>query len=197
MTDDRLRMAAVAPAPGGEPLLTVAKPATGPRQKSWRNQWSVSRRLPGTSPRVNYLGGVGSFEPHVHAIGIGKISRRSREPPARHTLSLANAIFQDSLFNSGRAEAAPLQWLDPKRARTRALPNLVRSRLSLGPSTSQMEAPDHELPRPCQPHGAAQIRRGITFPKWQRPRRAEIFALPENKILDDKAERASLFRLQE
>ncbi|MGA7130289.1 MAG: hypothetical protein WBZ19_28510 [Chthoniobacterales bacterium] len=38
MTDDRLRMAAVAPAPGGEPLLTIAKPATGPGQKSWRNQ---------------------------------------------------------------------------------------------------------------------------------------------------------------
>ena len=30
MTNDRLRMAAVAPAPGGEPLLTAAKPANRP-----------------------------------------------------------------------------------------------------------------------------------------------------------------------
>ena len=82
-------------------------------------------------------------------------------------------------------------------ARGRAPSRTWYDRLSLGPSTSQIEAPDHELSHQCQAHGTAQIRRGITFPKWQRPRRAEIFALPENKILGDKAERASLFRLQE
>jgi hypothetical protein len=113
MTDDRLRMAAVAPGPGGEPLLTAAKPAIRTTPEIVAQPTVCQQAAPGNVCTRDYLGGVGSFGPHVHAIGIGKISQTFA--------------------------------------------------------------------------GAA----------WQRPRRVEIFALPENKILGDKAERASLFRLQE
>jgi hypothetical protein len=57
-------------------------PGAPSREKSWHGQACISKRLPGTSRRVNCPSGVQSFRPNENATGGGGIRRRSREPPA-------------------------------------------------------------------------------------------------------------------
>jgi hypothetical protein len=94
--------------PGGEPLLTAARLLARSREKIWHDPTLCSRRLPGTSPRVNSAR-CRIVRTNENAAGRGDIRGRSREPPANTCLLLPNATFQRHAFNLGRSKAAPLQ----------------------------------------------------------------------------------------
>src|ERR1700747_1191654 len=67
----------------GSRFLPLPYPSHDRAKNHGATRRRVGRRLPGTSPRVNYLSGVRSFGSNEDATGWGDISGRSREPPTK------------------------------------------------------------------------------------------------------------------